>query len=262
MNRSKDLGPWSACLDALLVFDRFEKFTPPFTQSDEFIFYMNGLIRPTIQYAHAARILIHDGNLQSAEVITRSAFEHSLWAQFFYLHKAEPELISKKALLEQQSFLTRCKADAEFFNFALAQSQLDENEFDNTLAKLSMQLESLSTKQVLPRNSEITKSLTTESGKDFAQLVRIYLQMSQLVHPSAGFFAYGTFEHTTFELFKNSKSVNPESALKVISRCCAWVLAIQEDLLADDSHSEELITITSQFGFQPWLRLVTKNNSF
>lgn len=199
MNSSRDLGSWAACLDALLAFDRFEKFIPPFTQSDEFIFYMNGLIRPTIQYAHAAQILIHNGNLQSAEVITRSAFEHALWAQFFYLHKSEPELISKKALLAQQSFLMRCKADVEFFNFALLESSMEEHEFDDALEKLSIKLESLSPKQSLPRDSDITKFLTTESRKDFAQLVRIYLQMSQLVHPSAGFFTYGISEGDSFE---------------------------------------------------------------
>jgi len=248
-------GQWSECLDLLLEFDCFERFNPPFTQSDDFTFFMNGLIRSTIQYARGSRTLIHGNNISSADVVARSALEHALWAQFFYLHRREPDLIVRKYLVTSQSFLKRCKEDAEFFKFLSGETNIQENEFDDSLRELSSKLESLNTSTPLPSDSAVTNSLTTESGEDFYELVRIYTQMSQVVHPAACFFLYGKSENDQIEHFKDPQSGNPQSTMKALSRCCAWVLAIQEDLLKEDSHIEELIAITSHFGFQPWLKL-------
>ena len=216
---------------------------------------MNGLIRSTIQYARGSRTLILNGNISSADVVARSAFEHALWAQFFYLHRAEPDLIVKKSLVTRQSFLERCKDDAEFFKFFIGTTNIQEHEFDDALGEVSSRFESLNASTALPSNSAVTKSLRSESSEDFYELVRIYVQMSQVVHPAACFFMYGKSEDDQIELFKDPQSGNPQSTLKALSRCCAWVLAIQEELLAEDSHIEELVAITSKFGFQPWLRL-------
>ncbi len=184
MGDSEGYQNWSKCLDSLLEFDRFDQFVAHFTQPTEFIFYMNGLIRATIQYSKAGKILIREGNLPAAEVIARSAFEHALWAQYFYLHKEEPDLLKKKALTDVESLLRRCKEDSEFFKYGLNELSQSEEEFEKSYEELIVELDTLKTTQKLPTDSGLSKLLTPNLSKDSAQLVRLYMGMSHFAHGS------------------------------------------------------------------------------
>lgn len=246
---------WDGCLDTLLNFDPYKEFTPPFVESDRFQVEMQGLIRPTMALARAGLLLVREGHVAAADVLTRSALEHALFAQFFYLHKDEPDLIHLKYVVEQERFFRNMKSDPSFTATNTPARQLEISE---QIEALQLEIKSFKVKTAMPGDSTVGDQLTFGDVDEQREFKRLYRLLSQTVHPAGGVGSYIYISNEgRITVFRDSQTITPEATLFFLSRCCIWVLAIQESMKKGTSSLQTLYGIAKAYGIQPWLKLVS-----
>ncbi|HUW88114.1 MAG TPA: hypothetical protein VMW30_07050 [Candidatus Paceibacterota bacterium] len=253
-DRTGEVSEWEVCLDTLVQFDPYLDFTPPYSEPDVFVLELQGLIRPTMACARAGLILFRAGEFATADIVTRSALEHALYAQFFYLHKDEPNLIHKKFLMELERFLRNTVNETNFTTDYTSDVQSATlTELDSVREKLRL----LTVSIALPSDSTVGDHLVMGRPDQSSYFKMLYRLLSQTVHPAGGVASYIGFQgEDPITVLRDSQTVTPEVSLHFLAACCVWVLAIQESLVKTNSKLEALCEIATKYNIEPWMRLL------